>query len=62
MLVLAMTSVLAGAIIVALTVGRALGQSDTEPFKQIQVDPFVDFSDLYAVTVLVSRKPMPELP
>jgi rod shape-determining protein MreC len=39
-----------------------VGQSDTEPFKQIQVDPFVDFSDLYAVTVLVSRKPMPELP
>jgi rod shape-determining protein MreC len=39
-----------------------VNQLDTEPFKAIQIDPFVDFSDLYAVTVLVSRKPMPELP
>lgn len=40
----------------------SVGQSDTDPFKQIQVTPYVDFSGIYAVTVLVSRKPMPEFP
>lgn len=39
-----------------------VGQTDIESFKQIQVQPNVDFSDLYAVTVLVSRKPTPEFP
>jgi rod shape-determining protein MreC len=33
-----------------------VGQSDTEIYKQIQCDPFVDFSTLEAVIVLV-RKP-----
>ncbi len=33
-----------------------VGQSDTAPYKQIQIDPFVDFSSLDAVTALVSRK------
>ena len=30
----------------------SVGQSDTEPYKQIQVTPNVDLSDLYAVAVL----------
>jgi rod shape-determining protein MreC len=33
-----------------------VGQSDTAPYKQIQIDPFVDFSSLDAVTALVPRK------
>jgi rod shape-determining protein MreC len=33
-----------------------VGQSDTAPYKQIQVDSFVDFSSLDAVTALVPRK------
>lgn len=39
-----------------------VNQTDTDSFKQIQIEPFVDFSGLYAVTVLVSRKPLPDLP
>jgi rod shape-determining protein MreC len=35
-----------------------VGQSDTDLYKQIQCDPFVDFSTLEAVIVLV-RKPTP---
>jgi rod shape-determining protein MreC len=35
-----------------------VGQSDTDLYKQIQCDPFVDFSTLEAVIVLV-RKPAP---
>jgi rod shape-determining protein MreC len=31
----------------------SVGQSDTDPFKQIQVQSDIDLSDLYAVTVLV---------
>ena len=31
----------------------SVGQSDTYPYKQIQVEPFVDFGSLYAVLVLV---------
>jgi cell shape-determining protein MreC len=31
----------------------SVGQSDTDPHKQIQVQSDVDLSDLYAVTVLV---------
>ena len=31
----------------------SVGQTDTEPFKQIQVASIADLSDLYAVTVLV---------
>jgi len=31
----------------------SVGQSDTYPYKQIQVSPFVDFGSLYAVLVLV---------
>jgi rod shape-determining protein MreC len=31
-------------------------QNDTDPFKQVQLEPFVDVSGLYAVSVLSSRK------
>jgi rod shape-determining protein MreC len=31
----------------------SVGQNDTYPYKQIQVEPFVDFGSLYAVLVLV---------
>ena len=34
----------------------SVGQIDTEPYKRIQVDPFVDFSSLEAVLVLVPKK------
>ena len=30
-----------------------VNQTDTEPFKQIQVEPIVDLDDVYAVTVLI---------
>ncbi len=47
---------------IPIGVVTSVGRSDTEPFPVIQIDPYVDFSGLYAVTVLVSRKPMPDLP
>jgi rod shape-determining protein MreC len=47
---------------IAIGIVTFVGQTDIEPFKQIQIAPDVDFSALYAVTVLVSRKPVPELP
>ena len=34
----------------------SVGQTDTDPFKQIQVTPYVDLSDLTAVTVLVRQR------
>lgn len=40
----------------------SVGQTDTEPFKQIQVSSYVDSDDLYAVTVLVRKRPLPEIP
>jgi rod shape-determining protein MreC len=45
-------------------IGRvtSVGQTDTDLFKQIQVEPFVDFGSLDSVAVLVSRKPQPKLP
>jgi rod shape-determining protein MreC len=39
-----------------------VGQSDISPYKQIQIDPFVDFSSLDAVTALITRKRMPKAP
>lgn len=38
-----------------IPIGRvtSFSQNDTYPFKQIQVEPFVDFGSLYAVLVLV---------
>ena len=47
-----------------LPIGRvtSVGQTDTDLFKQIQVEPFVDFGSLDAVAVLVTRKPQPKIP
>ncbi len=41
-----------------IPVGRItnVGQTDVDLFKQIQIKPFVDFSSLDAVTVLVAKK------
>jgi rod shape-determining protein MreC len=38
------------------------GQTDTDLYKQIQVDPFVDFSSLHSVAVLVSTRPKIRIP
>jgi rod shape-determining protein MreC len=35
---------------------------DTESFKSIQVRPYVDFSSLQAVLVLIPQEPVSELP
>jgi rod shape-determining protein MreC len=42
----------------------SVSQNDIEPFKLIQVEPFVDFSPgaLSSVTVLVSKKPASKVP
>jgi rod shape-determining protein MreC len=40
----------------------SVGNSETEIYKQIQIDPAVDFGSLDSVVVLVSTKPIPELP
>jgi rod shape-determining protein MreC len=40
----------------------SVGQSDTAPYKQIQIQPFVDFSSLDAVTALITKKRNPKAP
>jgi rod shape-determining protein MreC len=40
----------------------SVGQSDTAPYKQIQIQPFVDFTSLDAVTALITRKQNPKSP
>jgi rod shape-determining protein MreC len=40
----------------------SVGQSDTANFKQIQIQPFVDFSSLDAVTALITDKKIPKAP
>jgi rod shape-determining protein MreC len=40
----------------------SVGQSDTAPFKQIQIQPFVDFTSLDAVTALITKKKSPQAP
>jgi rod shape-determining protein MreC len=47
-----------------LKIGKVanVGQNDIDPYKEIQVQPFVDFSSLGSVLVLVSKKPTPQLP
>ncbi len=40
----------------------SVGQSDTGLYKQIQIDPFVDFSALDAVTALITSKQIPKVP
>lgn len=39
-----------------------VGQSDTALYKQIQIQPFVDFSSLDAVTALITKKRTPKAP
>jgi rod shape-determining protein MreC len=41
-----------------IAIGKVLsvGQSDTSVYKQIQIEPYVDFSGLDSVTALVARK------
>jgi rod shape-determining protein MreC len=40
----------------------SVGNSETDIFKQIQVEPAVDFGSLDSLVVLVSTRPRPELP
>ncbi len=40
----------------------SVGQSDTATYKQIQIQPFVDFSSLDAVTALITKKKNPQAP
>jgi rod shape-determining protein MreC len=40
----------------------SVGQSDSAPYKQIQIKPYVDFSSLDAVTALIPRKQAPKTP
>jgi len=40
----------------------SVGQSDTAPFKQIQIQSFVDFTSLDAVTALITNKRNPQAP
>jgi len=40
----------------------SVGQSDTAPYKQIQIAPFVDFSSLDAVTALITNMQNPKAP
>jgi rod shape-determining protein MreC len=47
---------------IPIGVVTSVGQSDTAPYKQIQIDPFVDFSSLDAVTALITRKRIPKGP
>jgi len=47
---------------IPIGVVSSVGQTDTDLYKQIQVEPYVDFSRLDAVAALVSTKPVPQLP
>ena len=38
----------------------SVGQSDTAPYKQIQIQPYVDFTSLDAVTALITSKKIPQ--
>jgi rod shape-determining protein MreC len=40
----------------------SVGQTDTDLYMQVQVDPFVDFTSLHSVAVLVSDRPKPRIP
>ena len=40
----------------------SVGQTDTDLYQQVQIAPYVDFSSLDAVLVLVSYNPLPKLP
>jgi rod shape-determining protein MreC len=41
---------------------RSVTQRDTDLYPTVQVEPFVDFSSLHSVIVLIPREPVSELP
>ena len=47
---------------IQIGVVTSVGQSDTALYKQIQIEPYVDFSTLDAVTALITHKPTPKAP
>ena len=47
---------------ILIGVVTSVGQSDTSSYKQIQIDPYVDFSSLDAVTALITNKRTPKAP
>lgn len=47
---------------IPIGVVTSVGQTDTDLYMQVQVDPYVDFSGLHSVAVLVSTRPKPRLP
>jgi rod shape-determining protein MreC len=47
---------------IPIGVVTSVGQTDVDPYMQIQVAPFVDFASLQFVAVLVSTRPRPTLP
>ncbi len=47
---------------IQIGVVTSVGQSDTALYKQIQINPFVDFSSLDAVTALITNKRNPKAP
>jgi rod shape-determining protein MreC len=47
---------------IPIGVVTSVGQSDTALYKQIQIDPYVDFSALDAVTALITHKRTPQAP
>ena len=40
----------------------SVGQTDTAPYKAIQIQPYVDFSSLDSVIALVTKKRIPKAP
>jgi rod shape-determining protein MreC len=53
-------SLFPGGILIGVV--TSVGQSDTALYKQIQIDPYVDFSALDAVTALITHKRTPKAP
>jgi rod shape-determining protein MreC len=47
---------------IPIGVVTSVGQSDSAAYKQIQIEPFVDFSSLDVVTALITRKSIPKAP
>jgi rod shape-determining protein MreC len=47
---------------IAIGVVTKVGQTDIDPFQDVQVLPRVDFSSLNVVLVLASNKPRPRMP
>ena len=39
-----------------------VGQTDVDPFQDVQLMPFVDFTSLDSVLVLAGDKPRPAMP